>query len=105
MNLFSKDIVKKELAFYPSVSNRYGLPLDNRADFTKADWIAWVATLADDRQGFDQLMNPLYDFVNDTPDRVPLTDWYFTSDAKMKGFRARSVVGGLFIKMLENELK
>lgn len=105
LNLFSKDIVKKELAFYPSVSNRYGLPLDNRADFTKADWIAWVATLADDRQGFDQLMNPLYDFVNDTPDRVPLTDWYFTSDAKMKGFRARSVVGGLFIKMLENELK
>ena len=31
-------------------------------------------------------MGPVYDFVNHTPQRVPLTDWYQTADARMQGF-------------------
>jgi hypothetical protein len=29
-----------------------------------------------------------------------MTDWYWTTDARREGFQARSVVGGVFIKML-----
>ena len=82
--------------------NRYGLPLDNRAEYTKTDWEVWTATLADSRADFDTLMRPVYDFVSHTPQRVPMTDWYQTKDARMVGFQARPVIGGVFIKMLDD---
>ena len=43
---------------------------------------------------------PAYNFTNETPDRLPLTDFYDTDTGKHRVFQARSVVGGIFIKML-----
>lgn len=101
LNLFPREVVEKELAFYQTKLNAYGLPLDNRSDYTKLDWEVWTATLADDREGFDAIMNSVYEYVDKTPSRVPLSDWYYTSDAKQVGFQARAVVGGVFIKLME----
>jgi hypothetical protein len=36
--------------------------------------------------------------VNETPSRVPLTDWYDTRTGAQESFQARSVVGGLYVK-------
>jgi hypothetical protein len=100
LNLFPKEVVQKELAFYRAHQNRYGLPLDNRADYTKLDWLAWTASLTQSKEGFESLFSPAFDFANESPSRVPLTDWYDTKTGKQAGFQARSVVGGIFIQML-----
>lgn len=96
-------VAQKEMAYYSTKQNRFGLPLDNRKDYTKLDWIVWTATTTGDRKDFEALIDPIIRFLNETTDRVPMTDWYYTSEPRQSGFQARSVVGGVFIKLLENK--
>jgi hypothetical protein len=100
LNLFPPQIARTEIAYYKTVQAAYGLPLDNRERYTKLDWILWSATLAESPADFAALLAPVYRFLNESTSRVPMTDWYWTHDAKQRGFQARSVVGGVFIKML-----
>jgi Domain of unknown function (DUF4965)/Domain of unknown function (DUF1793)/Domain of unknown function (DUF5127)/Domain of unknown function (DUF4964) len=102
LHLFPAGIVQKEIAFYEKTQNQYGISLDNRKDYTKLDWLVWSATLAPDKADFEKLVAPAYQWLNETPTRVPLTDWYDTKTGKQQGFQARSVVGGIFIKMLSD---
>jgi hypothetical protein len=103
LNLFPQKIASSEIAFYQTKLNQYGLPLDNRKDYTKTDWQVWTASLAEKRDDFERLIAPVYDFVNKTTPRVPLTDWYDTKTAAQVGFQARPVIGGMYIKLLTDE--
>jgi Domain of unknown function (DUF4965)/Domain of unknown function (DUF5127)/Domain of unknown function (DUF1793)/Domain of unknown function (DUF4964) len=102
LNLFPAKVSQTEIRFYESHLNQFGLPLDNRRDYTKLDWEVWTATLSNNRDEFNALIAPLQRFINESPSRVPLTDWYSTADAKQSGFQARSVVGGVYVPLLAN---
>ncbi len=103
LNLFSTEIAERELAYYRTKQERFGLPLDSRRTYTKLDWIIWSATLTGKADDFTALLDPVYRWINETTSRVPLTDWYETTDGKQVGFQARSVVCGVFIKMMADE--
>ena len=100
LNLFPAEVTQKEMSFYKVSQNQYGLPLDYRETYTKLDWTIWTATLTQNRADFEALVAPVVAFLNATPDRSPMTDWYQTKTARKVGFTGRPVVGGVFIQML-----
>lgn len=102
-NLFPKSVRESEVSYYLTKINRFGLPLDSRADYTKLDWSLWTATLTSNSQQFNAIIDPIYRWMHETPSRVPLSDWYDTKTGKQVGFQARSVVGGVYIKALSDK--
>ncbi len=103
LNLFPAEVAAKELAYYRTKQNQYGLPLDSRKDYTKLDWTTWTATLTQNRDDFEALIAPIIAFINATPQRDPLSDWYQTKSAHREGFIARPVIGGVYLQMLYNK--
>ncbi len=100
LSLFEDTVFENEIKQYLSKLNRYGVPLDSRADYTKLDWLAWSTVMTDDREYREKVYGAIEAMVNETTSRVPLTDWYDTVTAKKIGFQNRSVLGGLFINLL-----
>ena len=99
--LFPDEVFRGETAAYVRFANKFGVPLDSRKTYTKGDWTLWCAAMADSREEFDSLVSGVYRFADETPSRVPLSDWYETvGEGKMVGFLARSVVGGFLMPML-----
>ena len=101
--LFPAAAMEREFASYAARLNPYGMPLDNRADYTKSDWLVWTATLAPDKEQFMAFIHPLWLAYHVSPSRVPMTDWYSTVTSQQIGFQNRTVQGGLFIKLLEQK--
>jgi len=103
LHLFPKKVMETEWTFYGKQMQRYGLPLDNRKTISKLDWEVWTATLAPKPDQFQDLIHRLVVWTDETPSRVPTTDYYDTISGKQISFQARSVVGGVFIKALHDK--
>jgi hypothetical protein len=101
LRLFPDEVFEKELAYYKTKQLEYGLPLDNRDSYTKLDWIVWTASLAESENDFKYFIRPIYKWLEESESRVPMTDWYYAdSGLQVRKMQARSVVGGVFIRML-----
>ncbi len=98
--LFSQQFMDNELKNNKKYFNKYGMPLDSRADYTKSDWLVWVASMASDKKTFEDFIEPLWLSYNDSTTRVAMTDWYDTKSGNMVSFKHRTVQGGLFMKIL-----
>ncbi len=104
IDVFPHEVREKEVAHYLKKQNEYGLPLDSRHLYTKADWIVWSATLSPNIETFQEFIILLHKYVDETPVRRPMADWYWTNTFENPDFHARSVVGAFFIKMMEDKL-
>jgi hypothetical protein len=104
LNIFPPEVAQRELAYYKTKMNTYGLPLDNRATYTKGEYLCMIATMHPNRADADVLVERLYRYASETSSRVPMSDWHDTVSGKMHGFQARSVVGGCFMQVLRDKM-
>lgn len=103
--LFAQEFMDAEIADNMKHFNKYGMPLDSRADYTKSDWLVWTASMASSDKDFADYIEPLWNAYNESVSRVPLTDWYDTVSGRWVSFRHRTVQGGLFMRVLMNKMR
>ena len=97
---YTGDVMGVEIPFYLKKIKKYGLPLDSRDNSCKSDWNAWVAAMTTKEADFNAIMDTEWRFANETTSRWPLSDWHQTENASAVAFRGRSVIGGLWAKVL-----
>lgn len=105
LGLVPDDVAAREAAWYIEQANAFGVELDPRHTYTKADWELWTAGfLVDQTSARDLLVQRVYRFADETVSRVPFTDWYDTNSGERVGFAARPVIGGVFslLALLDN---
>lgn len=103
-NIFPPEVLNREMAWYLSHQERYGLPLDSRDKQTKSDWIFWTASMAPDTETFLKFSDLHWKYMNETPSRIPLSDYYQSNSGVTCNFSGRSVIGGLWMKVLMDRI-
>ncbi|KAF8513743.1 DUF1793-domain-containing protein [Hysterangium stoloniferum] len=92
--VFAESLFKQQSAWYPTVAQEFGIPLDTRHTYTKSDWQIWTAATATDITTRDLFVSSVRKYIASGVNSAPFSDWYETTNAKTQGFRARPVAGG-----------
>ncbi|KAI1644047.1 DUF1793-domain-containing protein [Daldinia loculata] len=100
MGLVNPKVYEMQSAWYASVSQTFGVPLDNRHHYTKSDWEIWTAATCfpTTRRLF---VNAIAYWLNETTTNLPFSDLYEVVGTgeyplQIDHFSARPVVGGHF---------
>ena len=100
-NLFPPSVAEAEMQAYRALAKDYAIGLDSRSDFAKADWEIWAGSLTGKPEDLEFAVSRLWRYLNETPSRAPFNDWYFASSGLKRSFQARSVVGAVFLPVLQ----
>jgi len=95
LNLVPQSIYDMQSTFYPTVNDKYGVPLDTRHNYTKNDWEMFCAAIAGEETQ-QMLIDDVATWIDQTPTNMPETDLYDAISGDYGGFAARPVVGGHF---------
>jgi hypothetical protein len=94
--LIPANVLAEQAAWYASVMNQFGLPLQTPHSYAKSDWEMFTAAWLSDYPIKQQLIDAEYLYANTTPSRVPFSDLYDTIGDYQVNFQARPVQGGIF---------
>ncbi|KAF2431647.1 DUF1793-domain-containing protein [Tothia fuscella] len=98
LNLVPQSVYDMQDEFYPTQQAKYGVRLDTRKNWTKADWEMFAAAAANSKEVREMFVKLLARFINGTPMNRPFSDLYDVDTGDWPGvtFTARPVVGGVF---------
>ncbi len=102
LGLFGDDFSKKEIDYYKTKLNVYGLPLDSRNTYSKSDWMIWAAVLDNTDETLRLFTETLTKMLAETTVRKPYPDLFETvAPALVKGspMYARTVQGGMWLPL------
>lgn len=99
LHIFPTSVRRRQMAYYMTKLNKYGLPDRSTVTQTKTDFEIWTASLATKPTEFHAIVNRIYKFLDQSPARVPLADQYGTQRA-WAGMHARPVVGAAYMPFL-----
>lgn len=101
--LWDNDFYQQETALYRRKCNAYGVTLYPGVSYT----ISWSVFLAASMDVTGRTVKDFSEctlrFLEESPDRVPFTDWYMTEEARqcpLCPFQNRPVQGGMFMPVL-----
>jgi hypothetical protein len=99
LSIIPKEIYTMQSAWYPHISQVFGIPLDSRHSYTKSDWEMWTAATCSP-QTRSLFVTSLAYWLNETSTDLPFSDLYNTIGTgdypTGVTFIARPVVGGHF---------
>jgi hypothetical protein len=75
LGLVPQNIYDMQSTFYPTVADKYGVPLDTRHNYTKSDWEMWTAAVASTSTQ-QMFISDLALWINETPTNRAFTDLY-----------------------------
>ncbi|KAJ7583013.1 hypothetical protein C8J56DRAFT_1056024 [Mycena floridula] len=94
LKLFPASVYEMQTAWYKTVINEYGVPLDTRHTYTKTDWEIWTSAIVTDLSLRDALITSLKKYLSNGKNTNAFPDLYDTISGSAEGFRARPVSGG-----------
>ena len=77
LNYVPQAVYDMQSAFYLTIENQYGVPLDTRHTYTKADWQSYCAAIAG-KDTQDMFYQKLATWIGATSTNGPLSDLYDT---------------------------
>ena len=101
-NLFSQEIINHEINLYLTKVNEFGIPLDERKDYSKTDWQLWVASFVSDELK-NKIIDGIVNYMKNGVNRTPFPDWYETKTGLSYFMKNRTVQGGIFFPLLMNK--
>ncbi|CAG2168579.1 unnamed protein product [Oppiella nova] len=92
--LVPESIYKQQDEWYLSMQNYYGLPLESGTPHTKFDWVMFTAAASTNAKLRQSMFDRTAQWLRETPDHVPFSDWVDTQTGGSRGFKNRPVIGG-----------